>query len=371
MRRVPGLFVITASALLFTAAIAQRTDAQPAQASSPAGESFASKSAKLDELFRDAAKGGGSYILNYQFEQETFSRAYGSLDCTGTEPMRTDALFDSGSLTKSFTRAALFKLVEEGRLKLDDRLGQLFGDVPADKASITVAQLLQHRSGIPNFIDDNGAAMDPGEWSIDGYDYAPRSKARMLQLVWQAPVQFPPGTREDYSNSGFNLLAAIIEAASGEAYETYVRRQLFLPLGMRSTGYLMLDRVGSPIAQQCRQGRPSPDPYTRGIWSGGVSWSLLGAGGMYTTVEDLQKWNAGVASGALFRSDIRERFDATYFGPSYRCGTAATAMAGSNGMTRSLIYHLPRRQEAVVAVATQRENGLPEETGVRTALCGR
>jgi CubicO group peptidase (beta-lactamase class C family) len=371
MRQVRGLVLITAWVASTTTAIVQRPDHHSAQVSVAASETFARKSAQLDELFRRAAQVGGSYILHYRSGQENFSVAYGSLDCAGTKPMPAEALFDGGSLTKNFTRAAVFKLVEEGRLKLDDRLGELFDNVPAEKARITVAQLLQHRSGIPNFIDNSGRAMDPRAWTIESYDFAPRAKAEMLRLAWKAPLGFRPGTREEYSNYGFNLLAAVIESASNEAYEAYVRRRVFLPLGMRSTGYLLLERAARPVAEQCREGRPWPDPYTGRLWRRGVSWSLMGAGGMYTSVEDLQRWNTGVASAALFRSDIQERFDGTYFGASYRCGTLATASGGSNGMTRSLIFHLPKRQEAVVAVGTRRENSLPEEAAIRTALCGK
>ncbi|MFL6747568.1 MAG: serine hydrolase domain-containing protein [Sphingomicrobium sp.] len=344
-------------------------EAQQPNAASVAN--FDEKAAMLDELFRSTARTGGTYVLSYRADDRNFVQAYGSLDCGGLNPMRADALFDGGSLTKNFTMAAIFKLVESGRLKLDDRLGELFRGVPADKGRITVAQLIQHRSGIPNFIDGKGRAMAESEWSIETYDYAPRTKSEMLRLAWRAPLQFQPGTRDEYSNYGFTILAAVVEAASGRPYEAYLREQLFVPLGMNNTGYLLQDRRARPVAEQCRDGRSWGDPYRKGLWAGGISWNLVGAGGMYTTADDLQKWSAGIASGALFRSDIQRRFDALYFAPSYRCGTDATAMGGSNGMTRSLILHLPRRREAVVMVATHRQHGLPPEDQVRAALCGR
>jgi CubicO group peptidase (beta-lactamase class C family) len=310
-------------------------------------------------------------MVNYRVDGRNFVRAYGSLDCAGLNPMRADALFDGGSLTKNFTMAAIFKLVENGRLKFDDRLDELFRGVPADKGRITVSQLIQHRSGIPNFIDGNGRAMADAEWGIETYDYAPRTKSEMLRLAWRAPLRFPPGTSDEYSNYGYNILAAVVEAASGRPYEAFLREQLFVPLGMNNTGYLLQDREARPIADQCRDGRSWGDPYRKGLWKSGVSWNLIGAGGMYTTTEDLQKWSAGIEAGALFRSDIRQRFDALYFAPSYRCGTDATAMGGSNGMTRSLILQLPRRRETIVMVATHRQHGLPAEDQVRAAICGR
>lgn len=333
---------------------------------------FEQKTERLDALFRTAAQSGGNYILHYQTAQRTFIRAYGSLDCAGTTPMRTDALIDGGSLTKLFTRAAIFKLVEQGRLRLDDRVGDIFPSVPPDKSNITIAQLIDHSSGIPNFIDRDGRPLPESQWSPESYDYAPASRAQLLARIWAAPLMFPPGTREDYSNSGYNLLGAVIEQVSGQPYERYVRENVLVPAGMMSTGYLLADTRGRALADQCREGASWGNPVSRRLWAGGVSWNLMGAGGMMTTADDLQRWNAATASGSLFRPDIYRRFRSTYFGPAYRsCGTDATFVGGSNGMTRSLIIHLPLRNEAIVAVATRRESPLPPEAAMRDAICRR
>jgi CubicO group peptidase (beta-lactamase class C family) len=332
---------------------------------------FAEKAKRLDGLFSSTARNGGSYILNYRVGEQSFIRAYGYLDCARTQPMRADALFDGGSLTKSFTTVAIYKLVEERRLKLDDRLGDLFDHVPAAKRNITVSQLLQHRSGVPNFITAAGARMPESEWSVETYDYAPLSKSGMLRLAWITPLEFAPGIAESYSNLGFNVLGAIIERASGQPYETYLRTRIFRRLGMASTGYLQLEHRGRPVAQQCRGGTHWGDPLSKGVWQNGVSWRLMATGGMMTTADDLQRFSAGIASNALFRPDIGQRFRATYFGPSYRCGTEASFAGGSNRMTRSLIVHLPARQEAVVAVSTDTNHRHPEEGDLRASVCGR
>ena len=338
----------------------------------PAEAGFEVKAERLDGLFRTAAAEGGSYILHYQVGDRVFTRAYGSLDCFGKVPMPASALVDGGSLTKVFTSAAVYKLVEEGRLKLDDRLGELFGSVPADKAGITVAQLLAHRSGIPNFIGRDGRPLPESEWTVEGYDYAPATREEMLARAWKAPLAFSPGSKDEYSNYGFNLLAAVIERVSGRPYEAYVRERIFAPAGMSRTGYRRSAANAGPIADQCRNGRSWGNPVSRGVWALGVSWNLMGAGGMMTDVSDLQKWNSAMASGALFRPDIHRRFRAGYFGPSYRsCGTDATFIGGSNGMTRSLIIHLPLRNEAVVSVGTRRENPLPAEADLRDSICKR
>ena len=331
--------------------------------------SFDLKSQQLNQLFAARAKAGGSFVLRYDLGERSLSRAYGSLDCAGRIPMPVNARFDGGSLTKLFTAAAVFKLVEQHRLKLDDRLADLFPDVPLDKRNITVSQLLQHRAGIPNFISREGRAMPADDWSVADYDYAPLSRAQMLALAWKTPLQFEPGSREEYSNYGFNLLGAIVERASSLSYENYVRNAVLAPLGMRSTGYLLAPD-GGPVAEQCRDGQTQSNPYKNGAWNKGVSWHLMGAGGMYTTAADLEKFSAGIASGSIFRPDIAIRFRSTIFGPSYRCRTAAAAVGGSNGLTRSLVYILPERRETVVMVSTHRESAYPDESGVRAILCG-
>jgi CubicO group peptidase (beta-lactamase class C family) len=273
-------------------------------------------------------------------------------------------------VTKVFTSAAIFKLVEEGRLKLDDRLGELFGAVAGDKAGITIAQLLAHRSGLPNFIGRDGKPLPQSAWTPESYDYAPASREQMLSRAWAAPLRFPPGTGEEYSNYGYSLLAAVIERASGRSYERYVRERLFVPAGMIFTGYRLAETKRMPIADQCRDGKSWGNPVSKNVWARGVSWNLMGAGGMMTSVDDLQRWNKAMATGALFRPDIYRRFRATYFGPAYRsCGTDATFVGGSNGMTRSLIIHLPLRDEAVVSVATWREHPLPAEAELRDSIC--
>ena len=330
---------------------------------------FSKQASQLDQLFGKAAAGGGAYAVSLRQDGRSFARAYGTLDCGGRTPLSSDALFDGGSLTKLFTTAAVLMLVEAGRLKLDDRLGTLFAGVPPDKRAITVAQLIAHRSGIPNFVGLDGRVLADSAWTIETYDYGPLSRAQLLGNVWRAPLEFPPGTQDAYSNTGFTILAAVIETASGELYESFVRRAVFAPAGMRNTGYLLMDKAGLPVTQQCRDGRPWGDPLSREVWKNGVSWNLIGAGGMMTTLGDLQRFTAAIEQGPLFRADIRERFQQMTYGASARCRTSAAALGGSNGMTRSLILHLPRRNQALIAVATSREHGLPAEADMLAIIC--
>jgi CubicO group peptidase (beta-lactamase class C family) len=362
MGRLPLLFLIFAATFLVSA---------PALAQGNGGPSFEQKASRLDALFRSASSSGGAYLMRYRRGRQIITRGYGSLACAGSEPMPTDALFDSGSLTKWFTAAAIYQLVEQRRLKLDDRLGDIFRGIPSDKRLITVAQLLSHRAGIANLVGPRGRVVSQREWTPETYDYAPVTKAQLLTRVWEAPLQFPPGTDEAYSNTGYSILAAIVEEASAGSYEPFVRQHILLPLGMTTTGYQPSPDRHPPIVQQCRSGGAAwGDPFTRGLYRSGVSWNIMGNGGMMTTLDDLDRWSAGLETAKLFRPDIQARFDASLFGPSYRCRTESTAVGGSNGMTRSLILHMPRRQEVLISVATRADHPLPQEKDMLAILCG-
>jgi len=340
----------------------------------PAGqgaEAFGARAARIDQMFSALAAKGGSYIVRYDLDGRSFEKGYGHLDCGRTKPMPANALIDSGSLTKTFTAAAIYKLVEEGRLRLDDPISLFIPNVPADKRQITVAQLVSHRSGLPDFMTPDGRILGDGDYDIE-MDYLPISKQQMLKLGLGAKLLFKPGTEERYSNFGYQFLAAIVEKASRRDYESYVRDKILLPAGMNDTGYRLPDFAGKVIADQCMDGSSWKDPVTKGLWTNRVSWFLLGAGGMMTTAADLQRWTAALAGGKLFRADIRERFRrGTFFQPSYgRCKSEVMAVSGSNALTFASILFLPLRKESLIAISTRSDHAVPGQETL-DVLCPR
>lgn len=330
---------------------------------------FGNRAGRLDALFSDAAAEGGSYLLRYDQGDHSFSRAYGYMDCARTIAMSPDALFDAGSITKVFTAAAVYKLVEQGLLSFDDQLGDLFESVPSDKRNVTISHLLEHRSGFPDLIGRDGQPLRQRDWAPETYDYAPLSRDEMLSIAWSATLLFEPGTREAYSNFGYGILAAVVERFSGESYEAFVRNQILLRAGMPHTGYRLPDFSGKPIAEQCRGKTAWHDPISRGLWVDGVSWYLMGSGGMLTTIADLAAWNRAVEAGRLFRTDIQERFRSKYFSPSDRCRADATFLTGSNGMTRTLLIHLLDRRETLLSVSTHSDHRAPREEALLNVIC--
>ena len=186
-------------------------------------------------------------------------------------------LVDIGSITKPITAAAILLLVEGQKLDLDDPLSMFFPNAPFDKSEITIHQLLTHSSGLPNIIGD---------------DYEQNlTKDVFLKRAFRAKLKFKPGTSYNYSNTGYSLLAAIIEQITDISYEDYLRHELFKNAELTSIGYAtayhpeksMLMETGEDIAA--------------GSWGGQVNWALIGNGGLIATASDMisfqQKFNTG------------------------------------------------------------------------------
>ena len=349
-------------------AIGSPSMAQPQTTAAPgsaAEAQFAERVGALDRLMTAEAAKGGSYLLRYDRDAKTFVKSYGHLDCARTTPMRADALVDSGSITKAFTYAAIYKLVEEGRLKLDDRIGELFANVPDDKKGITVSQLLDGQSGFADFVGPDGS-VPTADTEVILHDYVPLTKQQLLRSAFASPLQYAPGAKEEYSNLAYQLLAAIIEQASGRSYEEYVRERILLPAGMRSTGYVLPDYRSRIFAQQCKGNEAWGDPVTKGLWKNGVSWNLIGAGGMMTTLDDLRRWTDASVNGKLFRPDVQARYRHTpFFKPSYkRCATEVSAVAGSNNLTFAAYFDMPLREETLVIASTRSDHKVPPMLGI-------
>ena len=203
------------------------------------------------------------------------NKGYGLADKEASTPNTSETIFDIGSNTKQFTAAAIMKLVDQDKLLTTDRLGDIFDDVPADKRDITVHQLLTHTSGF-----DGGF----------GGDFDGTTKDEFLARAFASELIGERGEYR-YSNAGYSLLAAIIEKVSGLDYENYFRRNILIPAGLNHTGYLLPDWDRLSIAKQYWHGVISRGTTVeRYLEDGGVSWNLVGNGGLATTSGDLYKW---------------------------------------------------------------------------------
>jgi D-alanyl-D-alanine carboxypeptidase len=152
------------------------------------------------------------------------AKGYGTADVESGLAAGENTPFQLASVTKQFTATAIMTLVEDGKLTLNDTLGKHLPDVPAKWSGVTVRQLLNQVSGIPNYT--------AGTQLVQDKNY---TKAEILGLVREAPPAFEPGTNWQYSNTNYFLLGMIIEKVSGKTYADFMRDRIFKPLGMSST----------------------------------------------------------------------------------------------------------------------------------------
>jgi CubicO group peptidase (beta-lactamase class C family) len=284
---------------------------------------------------------------------------YGLADRENEIPYSAATVFDIGSITKPFTAAAILKLEEEGRLRTSDPISRFFPDVPDDKQPITVHHLLTHSAG---FVDGFGG----------DYDVMPRDS--LVGLALASRLQSEPGTRYAYSNAGYSLLGAIIEIASGRSYEQYLHARLFVPAGMRQTGYTIPDwtdaalavgysgagRWGSPIDQ-----RWAPD----GPW-----WNLRTNGGLLSTLGDLYRWHlalqddvvlSAASKAKLFAPHVAMNAEGTlHYGYGWMVATTArdTRLVAHSGGNSYFVADFSRYvDEDVVILMASNEPDLQEK----------
>ena len=147
---------------------------------------------------------------------------FGMADRATRRSMTPDLGVDIASMTKTLTAVAIARLIHQGVLNDTDGLKAWFPEAPADKAEITLGQLMLHRSGLPQFF-------------IDGGDFQTLSRDEALSRIMSAELRFAPGTDEQYSDAGMTLLAILIERVTGQPFEDYLDTTLFRPMGLTDT----------------------------------------------------------------------------------------------------------------------------------------
>src|SRR5688572_17307322 len=170
-------------------------------------------------------------VLVAQDGKPVLRKGYGFANVEWEIPNTPDTKFRLGSITKQFTALAILQLAEAGKLSLDDPAKKYYSDAPPAWDKVTVHHLLNHTSGIPSYTSIPNFFRDKAR--------DPLKPAEIVKLTQDKPLEFEPGEKMIYSNSGYVLLGHIIEKASGEEYADYMRKHIFEPLGMKNTGYDM------------------------------------------------------------------------------------------------------------------------------------
>lgn len=221
---------------------------------------------------------GGSITLN---------EGYGPANREDGTPNAPATVYDIGSITKVFTQTAILKLEMAGLLHTEDPIGQYLENVPADKADITIQQIIEMRGGLPEYHDDWG-------------DFQPMTREEALRRILNWPLIAEPGTEAIYSNSGYTLLAILIEEISGQSYQDYLRENIFNPLGMNNTGF-----VGEALPNLAYTDNTFDEYGTSAGWP--YSWVLVGNGGMASTAEDLYRFAQAVMDGDFLAEAVKAK----------------------------------------------------------------
>jgi CubicO group peptidase (beta-lactamase class C family) len=221
-----------------------------------------------------------------------FERSYGFADVEKDVPNTLQTKFNIGSLTKQFTGLAILQLAQNLKLNLEDPVSKYYDKAPPGWEKITIYHLLTHTSGIPN---------------PDISDYSkgiaqPYTPEELISIFVTKPLDFPPGTKRQYSNSGYYLLGYIIENVSGKQYADYIRENIFKPAGMQNSGY----ESNSAIIKQRSSGYTKERDTLQNAQY--VDWSIpYSAGALYSTVEDMWRWNEALYTEKLLNRKWLER----------------------------------------------------------------
>jgi len=233
------------------------------------------------------------------------NKGYGFANLEWDIPNSPTTKFRLGSITKQFTAALVLFLEERGKLKVSDPVKKYMPDAPAAWDKITIFNLLTHTSGIPSFTDF------PDYASVEPFTTTPE---QLVKRFRDKPLDFPPGEKWSYSNSGYVLLGYLIEKISGGSYAKFVQENIFTPLGMKDSGY---DSNSAIIPRRAAGYSPGPDgPINAGYINMTVP---LSAGGLYSTTEDLLRWEQGLFGGKLLSPASLQKMT-TPFKEDYACG---------------------------------------------------
>ncbi len=227
-------------------------------------------------------------------ERVLFERSAGDADAEWHVPNGPSTRFRLGSLTKQFTAAAVLVLAERGKLSLDEPVTRYLPEYAGRYDQVTLAQLLGHTSGIPNFTELPAYAQ---------FKLTPHKAAETVALVKDLPLDFAPGQRFKYSNTGYVLLGQVIEAVSGQSYGAFLESALLARAGMRDTAVDETTRVVFSRAQGYAGDGPGHLRHADFI-----DMSVPGAAGsLASTAPDLQRWQAALYGGRLLSSASLQR----------------------------------------------------------------
>ena len=235
------------------------------------------------EMAREKVPGVAVAVMDHG--EVVKAEGYGYANVEHGVPVRPDTVFQSGSLGKQFTAATVMTLVEEGKLALDDPIAKYFPEAPPAFRAITLRHLLTHTSGIPDYT----------EGTIDlRRDYTEDELARM---AFGLELEFAPGSRWNYSNTGYLMLGVVVRRASGRFYGDVLRDRVFQPLGMKTARIISEEDI---VPHRAAGYRLVGGELKNQEWVA-PKLNTTADGSLYFTVLDLIAWEKGLRSGAVLK----------------------------------------------------------------------
>ena len=251
---------------------------------------------QIDALMLTVSKPSdpGFAVLVKQGPKVIFLKGYGVREFGQSAKIESNVNFRLASVTKQFTAMAVMLLVRDGRLRYEDHLTDIWPDFPAYGSTITVRELLTHTSGLPdyeNLMETEEKAHGP-KWSAEK-QITDREVLDLLKA--QTSGVFPPGTKWEYSNSGYVVLGLIVTKVSGESYGEFLQKRIFAPSGMKNT--VVYEKGKNQVVDRAyghtKQGETFP------VTDQSSTSATLGDGGIYSNVEDLANWDDGLTHRTL------------------------------------------------------------------------
>jgi CubicO group peptidase (beta-lactamase class C family) len=289
-----------------------------------------------------------------------FNKGYGSANLEWDIPNTPSTKFRLASITKGFTAASIMLLQERGKLKVEDLVKKYIPDAPAAWDKVTIFNLLTHTSGIPDYSKFPDFPL---------FSTFPTTTEQLVARFRDKPLDFEPGAegKGNYTNSGYVLLGYLIEKISGQSYEQFVRENIFTPLGMKDSGY---DSTNGVIPRLAAGYVPADGGPLHARFAHPSVWHA--AAGVYSTTEDLLRWEQGLFGGKLLSSSSLEKMF-TPFRFNYALGHVVHTVNGRkviehtglfDGFTTVLAYY---PESKVIIVVLGNLNGLEQEIAGKLA----
>jgi CubicO group peptidase (beta-lactamase class C family) len=321
-------------------------------------------SAKMDSLltaYNNQYKFNG-VVLVVKGGNVLLKKGYGYKDYANKKVIDPNGIFQIGSITKQFTSTVILRLYEQGKLDVKDKLIKYIPDFPRGN-EITLENLLTHTSGIYNYTNDNKFMNIESLLHVE--------LERMISMMKSKPLEFQPGTKFSYSNSNYILLGYIIQKVTGKPYEQVVHEYIFNPLGMthsgfdfknlkdtnKVVGYLAFDKSLQVIA-------PIVD-----------SSASFAAGAMYSTLDDLYKWDRGLYGNKVVSQSSLEKaytpklnkYGYGWFIDSIKGKRILTHNGGIFGFTADFV-RIPADDVCIIVLCNEGENLTPITKGLKNIL---